>query len=81
MYRVSFYGEAGKEALGRLFLFVVGVVCCWGLSGSFRGSTRKPFSEDLSGILGLGFQQNSIFQEFVGHIALGLPTGFKFQES
>ena len=46
---------------------------------AFRGSTKKLFSEDLSGILQLGFQQNSVFQEFVGHIAFGLPTGFKFQ--
>ena len=30
------------------------VVCCW---VAFRGSTKKLYSEDLSGILHLGFQQ------------------------
>ena len=54
------------------------VVCCW---VAFRGSTKKLYSEDLSGILRLGFRQNSVFQDFIGHIAVGLPTGFNFQGS
>ena len=57
------------------------VVCCWrGFwqhLGAFRGSTKKLYSEDLSGILRLGFRQNSVFQDFIGHIAVGLPTEFK----
>ena len=34
------------------------VVFCW---VAFRGSTKKLYSEDLSGIFRLGFRQNSIF--------------------
>ena len=54
----------------------------WSVAGvAFRDSTKKLYSEDLSGILRLGFQQNPIFQDFIGHLAFGLPTGFNFQGS
>ena len=73
--------KLGKGRCGASFYLWWGWSSFLMLSAAFRGSTKKLYSEDLSGILRLGFQQNSIFQEFVGHLSLCLPTGFNYQES
>ena len=45
-------------------------------SGPSRGSTKKLFPGNLSGILRFGFRQNSIFEEASGDVSFGFPTEF-----
>ena len=71
--------KLGKGRWGASFSVCGGSWLCGMIFAAVLGSTKKLYSEDLSGILRLGFQQNSIFQVFVGHLSLWLPTGFNYQ--